>query len=59
MLYHKSLYVLTLHMARSQRVDESNVVDIRRQYGDHLYAKGDYDGAMGQFVSCIGWTEAS
>jgi hypothetical protein len=54
MLYHKSLYVLTLHVARSQRVDESNVVDIRRQY-----AKGDYDGAMGQFVSCIGWTEAS
>jgi Tfp pilus assembly protein PilF len=59
MLYRKSLYVLALNMARSQRLDESSVADIHRQYGDHLYAKGDYDGAMGQFVRCIGWTEAS
>lgn len=28
--------------------------EIYRRYGDHLYAKGDYDGAMAQFVKTIG-----
>lgn len=59
MLYAKSLYVLALNMARSQRLDESSVADIHRQYGDHLYAKADYDGAMAQFIKTIGWTQPS
>lgn len=59
MLYSKSLYVLALNMARSQRLDESSVADIHRQYGDHLYTKADYDGAMAQFVKTIGWTQPS
>jgi hypothetical protein len=59
MLYRKSLYVLALNMAKSQRLDESSVADIHRQYGDHLYTKGDYDGAMAQFVKTIGWTQPS
>ena len=59
MLYSKSLYVLALNMARTQRLDESSVADIHRRYGDHLYAKGDYDGAMAQFVKSIGWGQPS
>jgi hypothetical protein len=59
MLYRKSLYVLALNMAKSQRLDESSVADIYRQYGDHFYSKGDYDGAMAQFVKTIGWTQPS
>jgi len=58
-LYRKSLYVLALNVARSQRLDKSSVADIHRKYGDHLSAKGDHDGVMEQFVSCIGWMEAS
>jgi hypothetical protein len=46
-------------MAKSQRLDESSVADIHRQYGDHLYTKGDFDGAMAQFVKTIGWTQPS
>lgn len=40
-------------------MEESSVADIHRQYGDHLYAKSDYDGAMAQFVQTIGWTQPS
>lgn len=59
MLYRKSLYVLALNMAKSQLLDESSVADIHRQYGDHLYMKGDYDGTMAQFVKTTGYTQPS
>ena len=29
------------------------------QYGDHLYAKGDHDGAIQQYIRTIGKLEAS
>lgn len=54
MLYRKSLYSLALSLAKTQRLDEASVADIHKQYGDHLYAKGDYDNAMQQFVQTIG-----
>lgn len=54
MLYSKSLFVLALSLAKTQELDESSVADIHRQYGDHLYTKGDYDGAMSQYVKTLG-----
>ena len=59
MLYRKGLYPTALNLAKSQQLDESSVADIHRQYGDHLYAKGDYDGAMQQFMKTIGHVQAS
>jgi hypothetical protein len=59
MLYRKSLYLLALNLAKTQKLDQSSVVDIYRQYGDHLYAKGDYDGAMQQYVQTIGHLQPS
>ena len=61
MLDRKSLYILVRNMAILQRLDESRVVDIHRQYGDHLYTNGDYDGAMTHFVKtiAIGYTQHS
>ena len=47
MLYQKLLIVLALNMAHLQRLDKSSVVDIHQWYGDHLYAKGNYDGGDG------------
>ncbi|GLB34509.1 putative zinc-finger [Lyophyllum shimeji] len=58
-LYRKSLYGLALSLAKTQQLDESSVADIHRQYGDHLYAKGDYDNAMQQFVQTIGHLQPS
>ena len=59
MLYRKNLYNLALNIASTQELDESSVADILRQYGDHLYIKGDYDGAMQQFVKTIGFLQPS
>jgi hypothetical protein len=59
MLYRKSLYLLALNLAKTQSLDPSGVADIHRQYGDHLHAKGDYDGAMQQFVQTIGHLQPS
>ncbi|KAF8065348.1 hypothetical protein FPV67DRAFT_1608557 [Lyophyllum atratum] len=59
LLYRKSLYTLALSLAKTQGLDESSVADIHRQYGDHLYGKGDYDSAMQQFVKTIGHLQPS
>ncbi len=59
MLYRKSLYLVALNLASTQNLDPSSVADIRRQYGDHLYSKGDYDGAMNQYVQTIGHLQPS
>lgn len=59
MLYRKNLYLLALNLAKTQGLDESSVADIHRQYGDHLYSKGDYDGAMQQFIKTIGFLQPS
>ncbi|KAJ1033936.1 hypothetical protein NDA16_000144 [Ustilago loliicola] len=55
-LYRKSLFLLAVNLARShiQRAQNTDVLartealmgDIYQRYGDHLYNKGDYDGAM-------------
>ncbi|EPQ57796.1 hypothetical protein GLOTRDRAFT_114433 [Gloeophyllum trabeum ATCC 11539] len=59
MMYKKSQYTLALNVAKTQRLDASSVADIHRQYGDHLYSKGDYDGAMQQYLQTIGHLQAS
>ena len=39
---------------KSQSFDQTLIVDIFRRYGDHLYSKGDYDGAINQYLKTIG-----
>ncbi|KAF8633473.1 hypothetical protein AX15_001433 [Amanita polypyramis BW_CC] len=58
-LYRKSLYPIALNLANTQGLDEPTVADIHKQYGDHLYAKGDYDSAMQQYLQTIGHLQAS
>lgn len=54
------MYPLALSLATTQNLDEANVADIHRQYGDHLYSsKGDYDGAMAQYIKTMGWVQPS
>ncbi|KAJ6519433.1 hypothetical protein C8R45DRAFT_951467 [Mycena sanguinolenta] len=56
MLYRSSMYPVALNLAKTQGLEDSSetVADIHKQYGDHLYNKGNWDGAMGQFVKTIG-----
>ena len=59
MLYRKALYLLALNIAETQQLDESHIADIHKQYGDHLYGKGDYDGAMQQYIQTIRYVQPS
>ncbi|TCD67894.1 hypothetical protein EIP91_011828 [Steccherinum ochraceum] len=59
MLYRVSQYLLALNLAKTQNLEESSVANIHKQYGDHLYTKGDYDGAMQQYLKTIGHVQPS
>ena len=60
---HEEVYLLHcicfLSLAQSQQYDQDGVIDIFRQYGDHLYNKGDHDGAIAQYIKTISKLEAS
>ncbi|KAF7306576.1 E3 ubiquitin-protein ligase PEP5 [Mycena indigotica] len=56
MLYRSSMFPVALNLAKTQGLEDSSetVADIHKQYGDHLYNKGNWDAAMAQFVKTIG-----
>ena len=58
LLFRKNLYNVALQLAELDG-DKSLIADIYRKYGDHLYAKEDYDNAMEQYVVTIGEVEPS
>eukprot|EP00118_Oscarella_pearsei_P021494 m.241535 g.241535 ORF g.241535 m.241535 type:complete len:421 (+) comp40206_c0_seq26:703-1965(+) len=58
-LFKKNQYEMAISLAKNQRYDMDGLVDIFRQYGDHLYTKGDHDGAIKQYVRTIGHLEPS
>ena len=39
-----NFFLLFFRIAKSQQYDSDGLVDIFRQYGDHLYSKGDLAG---------------
>lgn len=59
LLFKKNFYDVAIKIARNQQYDAEGLVDIFRQYGDHLYAKGDQTGAIEQYVKTIGTLEPS
>ncbi|CAD6232599.1 GSCOCG00006969001-RA-CDS [Cotesia congregata] len=59
LLFKKNLYDVAIRIAKSQQYDSEGLVDIFRQYGDHLYAKGDHNGAIEQYIRTIGKLEPS
>lgn len=59
LLFRRSRYQLALGLARTHGLDDASVADIHKQYGDHLYGKGDYDGAMQQFIKTLGHLQPS
>uniref|UniRef100_A0A8C9U302 Vacuolar protein sorting-associated protein 11 homolog n=1 Tax=Scleropages formosus TaxID=113540 RepID=A0A8C9U302_SCLFO len=59
MLFKKNLFVMAINLAKSQHLDSDGLSEIFRQYGDHLYIKGDHDGAIQQYIRTIGKLEPS
>ncbi|OZJ06318.1 hypothetical protein BZG36_00723 [Bifiguratus adelaidae] len=58
-LFKKNLYLLAINLAHSQSFSDANVAEIFQKYGDHLYSKADYEGAMQQYIRTIGHLEPS
>ena len=58
-LFRKSLYPTALSLAASQCFEPSVLGEIHLKYAEHLYGKGDYDGAVEHFVATIGHAEPS
>ncbi|GBG24437.1 Vacuolar protein sorting-associated protein 11-like [Hondaea fermentalgiana] len=58
-LLRRNLYATALSLARSSGVDDAQVMDIHRMYGDHLYAKGSFDDSIVQYCQTIGRLEPS
>ncbi|KAI9170890.1 Vacuolar protein sorting-associated protein [Paramyrothecium foliicola] len=59
MLYQRNMYPLALELAQNEGMDVGEHSLIHRKFGDHLYQKGDYDGAMLQYIRAIDATEPS
>ncbi|CAM9879210.1 unnamed protein product, partial [Phaeothamnion confervicola] len=59
LLYRKKLYPMAISLAYASDYDVSIIMEIYRMYGDHLYAKGDFTGAMQQFCHTVGHLESS
>ncbi|RVE45456.1 hypothetical protein evm_009891 [Chilo suppressalis] len=59
LLFKKNLYDVAIRIASSQHYDVEGLIEIYKQYGDHLYSKGDLKGAIEQYVKTIGWLETS
>ncbi|KJZ73091.1 hypothetical protein HIM_07475 [Hirsutella minnesotensis 3608] len=59
MLYQRNMFPLALELARNSGVDAKQQTVIYRKFGDHLYQKADYDGAMVQYIRAIDTTEPS
>ncbi len=59
MLYQRNMYPFAIDLAQKAGMDAQQQSVIYRKFGDHLYQKADYDGAMTQYLKAIDTTEPS
>ncbi|TDZ17425.1 Vacuolar protein sorting-associated protein 11-like protein [Colletotrichum orbiculare MAFF 240422] len=59
MLYQRNMFPLAIELAQKSGMDAAQQSGIFRRFGDHLYHKADYDGAMVQYIKAIDTTEPS
>eukprot|EP00879_Flechtneria_rotunda_P007092 GHRR01007444.1.p1 GENE.GHRR01007444.1~~GHRR01007444.1.p1 ORF type:complete len:921 (+),score=350.13 GHRR01007444.1:614-3376(+) len=58
-LFKRSLHKLALDLAICCDASPELIAAIRQRWGDHLYAKAEYEAAMGQYLETIGHLEPS
>ncbi|KAH9526087.1 Vacuolar protein sorting-associated protein 11 [Dermatophagoides farinae] len=58
-LFKKNQFSLAIDLARTQIYSQDVLADMFKQYGDHLYQNGDYDGAINQYCQTLGYLEPS
>lgn len=59
LLFNKNLYDIAVRIAKSNRHDSESLAEIFQRYGDYLYTKGDFMGAVEQYIRTIGYLEPS
>ena len=59
MLYQRNMFPLAIELAQNFGVDAQQQSLIYRRFGDYLYQKADYDGAMVQYIRAMDATEPS
>lgn len=59
LLFKKNLYDIAVRIAKNNQYDSEGLARIFKQYGDHLYNKGDISGAVEQYIKTIGFLEPS
>ncbi|KAH7133056.1 hypothetical protein B0J13DRAFT_92789 [Dactylonectria estremocensis] len=59
MMYQRNMFPLAIELAQKSGLDGEQQSLIYRRFGDHLYQKADYDGAMIQYIRAIDTTEPS
>ncbi|CBN79204.1 conserved unknown protein [Ectocarpus siliculosus] len=59
LLFRKNLYPMAISLAYASDHDVSEILGIYRMHGDHLYKKGDFEGAMQQYQCTIGQLDPS
>lgn len=59
MLYQRNMFHLAIELAQNSGLNGQQQTVIYRKFGDHLYQKADYDGAMVQYIRAIDTTEPS
>lgn len=57
--FEKNLYDTAVKIAKHNQYDAEGLADIFKQYGDHLYSKGNFSGAVEQYIKTIGFLEPS
>lgn len=58
-MYQRNLFVPAINLAQKSGMDAYQQNVIFRKYGDFLYQRQDYDGAMQQYLKAIDNTEPS
>lgn len=58
-LYKKNMYDTAVKIAKNNQYDAEGLSEIFKQYGDHLYGKGNFSGAVEQYIRTIGFLEPS
>ncbi|KAL6855468.1 Vacuolar protein sorting-associated protein 11 [Amphichorda felina] len=59
MLYQRNMFPLAIELAQKSGLGAEQQSLIYRRFGDHLYQKADFDGAMVQYIRAIDTTEPS
>ncbi|KAK4049678.1 Vacuolar protein sorting-associated protein 11 [Microbotryomycetes sp. JL201] len=58
-LFSRNLYTLAVSLAQSRDMFPSEIAEIQRRYGDFLYGKGDFEGAIGCYIKTVGTVQPS